>query len=434
MSIVYDHRDAGRTRVRRLLAALSTAGLGVALSLALGLALSLGLLAGCASPGPPHAPTLNLPESVSDLSAERVGDQVRLSWTTPARTTDKLPIKGPMVAEICREAISATTLDAARKASVTPCSPTLLKMPVTPGAAQAVDKLPAALTTGPLELLGYRVQLINADGRTAGASAEALALTGAAPPAVEQMRARAGKTGVVIEWSPLPTEDGRALTLELSRAELGRAKIDYAPAAVASAATSIAPPDKKISPAHSSRPPAESLLRVAVDGEATGGANVHDPGGAIDRTAMLGQSYRYRAERVFRINFGGYTLTKRSLPSDDVTVVVPSDFAPDRPQSLVAAPGYADQASAIDLSWEPNLEAKIAGYHIERRDLDGGDPEAWHRLDQTPTHQCAYRDAAVAAGHRYAYRVTAVNQAGQESAPSTPVVESAPASQIDPTP
>src|SRR5579863_10782647 len=50
------------------------------------LALGVGL-AGCASPGPPLPPSLKLPEVVSSgLTATRVGDEVRLHWTTPART------------------------------------------------------------------------------------------------------------------------------------------------------------------------------------------------------------------------------------------------------------------------------------------------------------------------------------------------------------
>ena len=46
--------------------------------------------AGCASPGPPQPPSLNLPEVVKDLTAERVGDVVQLHWTTPDMTTDRL--------------------------------------------------------------------------------------------------------------------------------------------------------------------------------------------------------------------------------------------------------------------------------------------------------------------------------------------------------
>src|SRR5271155_6132893 len=58
--------------------------------------------AGCASPGPPHPPSLDLPEVVKDLTVERTGDVVHLHWTTPSKTTDRIEIKGAMTAEICR--------------------------------------------------------------------------------------------------------------------------------------------------------------------------------------------------------------------------------------------------------------------------------------------------------------------------------------------
>ena len=45
------------------------------------------------------------------------------------------------------------------------------------------------------------------------------------------------------------------------------------------------------------------------------------------------------------------------------------------------------------------------------------------RLNITPVVGPAYRDQTAMAGHRYAYRVTAVDTAGNESAPSADVQE-----------
>src|SRR5438270_659862 len=64
-------------------------------------------VAGCASPGTPLPPSLKLPQPVADLTATRIGNQVVLHWTTPARTTDRLLIAGPVTAEVCRDAASA---------------------------------------------------------------------------------------------------------------------------------------------------------------------------------------------------------------------------------------------------------------------------------------------------------------------------------------
>jgi fibronectin type 3 domain-containing protein len=129
---------------------------------------------------------------------------------------------------------------------------------------------------------------------------------------------------------------------------------------------------------------------------------------------------------------GGQTLEVRSLPSSVATVDVEDVFPPDVPSGLVAVPGVAGgiggeaERPAIDLSWEPNMEPRIAGYNVARRDLDGAAPNAWLQLDAEPVRETSYRDLNVVAGHRYAYRVTAVNEAGHRSAPSGEAVETAP--------
>jgi fibronectin type 3 domain-containing protein len=73
------------------------------------------------------------------------------------------------------------------------------------------------------------------------------------------------------------------------------------------------------------------------------------------------------------------------------------------------------------------MEPHIAGYRVYRRDLNGNASDAWVRLGAELVPAAAYRDASVTAGHRYAYRVTAVSGAGNESVPSGEVVETAPA-------
>src|ERR1700734_1255044 len=84
-------------------------------------ALLTALTIGCASPAPPLTPSLNLPDPIKDLTAERIGNTVHLHWTTPTQTTSRVPVKGPLTAEICR-----TT------APPPPCSQTLRALPPTP--------------------------------------------------------------------------------------------------------------------------------------------------------------------------------------------------------------------------------------------------------------------------------------------------------------
>src|ERR1700679_1030946 len=57
---------------------------------------------GCASVGPPEAPSLELPKPPTDLHASRKGDKVTLTWTIPQRTTDRQSVRYLGKTEICR--------------------------------------------------------------------------------------------------------------------------------------------------------------------------------------------------------------------------------------------------------------------------------------------------------------------------------------------
>jgi len=406
----------------------------------------LALLSGCASPGPPQPPSLKLPEIVTGLTANRVGDAVRLHWTTPSRTTDKLLIAGPIEADICRENLAAAPATAvkggqsaapgARENAVTaPCSPVVLRKRVTPGASEAVDALPAELTAAPARLLAYRVQLRNASGRTAGASQSVFAASGPAPQAVQELRGKATKAGVVLEWR---AEAGEAEAIEVDRSLLQPPTATAAATSTTTTAGSGA--ERKGGLLTAAREPPEAQFRVG-----NSGSRATDPGGTIDRTALIGHSYRYTAQRVRSVELDGLRLEVRSVPSVEVMVAVRDVFPPEAPAGLAAVPGFAGESSAgqsaaqtgeqaapqiqrpaIDLSWEPDLEPRIAGYCVYRRDLDGDAPSVWLRLNADPVPVAAYRDLIVVAGHRYSYRVTAVDVTGNESASSDEAVETAP--------
>ena len=367
----------------------------------------IATLAGCASPGPPLPPSLKLPEVVGPhgLTATRFGNRVRLQWTTPSRTTDKLPIKDSVTAEICRNAITTAS------AKLGPCT-VVLRVPATAGASEGIDPLTAPLTTGPPRLLAYRIQLLNSAGRTAGPSEPVYAAAGAAPEPVENLHAKPTKSGTLLEWKPAATSTDAVV--------LDRMLLDPTP----------------MPPANPSRPglsrsnsaSLEVHLRAGAAAEpGTPASPIPDPGGTIDRTVEFGHTYRYTAERLRTVNLGGVSVDLHSEPSPPVTVAVRDVFPPESPTGLLAAPGFAGEQStqrpAIDLSWDPNMEARIAGYRVYRRDLQ--DQNDWRRIGPDVA-VAAYRDTDVIAGHKYGYRVTAINAAGAESPPSASVEEAAP--------
>ena len=363
------------------------------------------IASGCASPGPPLPPSLKLPEVVGDLDAKRVGDEVKLNWTTPARTTDKLKIQGTITAEICLETAVATVPLQAAAGVGKPCSPVVRSLAVSPGASEVSDTLPAALLNAPARSIAYRVQLRNTAGRTAGPSAAVYAASGPAPPMVDGLYATAAKAGAVLEWRAEPSGPGSADLVELERSTVEALN-----------GTSVG-----------AKKPVPVQLRAS---SATG-----DPGGAVDRTAVTGETYRYTALRVRTVVLDGRSLEVRSVPSAAATVVMMDVFPPNAPTGLVAAPGFSGESAGaaglaqipvIDLSWEPGVEARIAGYRVYRREMGGEVPGPWQRLNAELVAVPAYRDTTVKTGQRYGYRVTAVDGAGNESAPGNEVMETAP--------
>lgn len=396
-----------RPHVRR---GLSTAAAG----------LLIGCAGGCASPGQPRPPSLDLPEVVNDLTVERVGDVVQLHWTTPERTTDHIDIKGPMTAEICRATVSSAQPPPA-------CNP-VTRLAVQPGPTHAEEGLPPVLTVDPPSLLAYRVEIFNAHGRSAGSSPEVFVASGAAPATVDQLRATPTADGAVLEWQKKDT----TAVVELDRLPVASdgTVVEPVPPKTTSKSSSKSPikkggAPKKHAPASEPKkvqtaPPAltETKLRTP--------AELADAGGTVDHTAKTGESYRYTARRVRTVSLGGHTLELRSFTSAPVTVVMRNTFPPHAPAGLEAVPGGATAADrSIDLSWTPNTDGDLAGYIVYRQEIDSKGVAAGTatRLNPTPVVGPGYRDQTATAGRRYAYFVTAVNAAGNESAPSNTVQE-----------
>jgi hypothetical protein len=385
-----------------------------------GTAIFLTILGGCAAPGNPLPPTLNLPQIVSGstLTATRVGAEVRLHWTTPTQTTDKLAVKGSITAEICREIVSGAVREKA------PCSG-VGRVQVAQGASDAADALPAELLAGPPRLLAYRVQLINSAGRTAGPSAAVLAVSGPSTAPVDGFTGEATKSGVELRWERQGTGNREQGTVELVRTLL-----DAAPA---KRETQSAGGSVIAALSGSGKQSAETRMNAAGGGAYAGGA---DTGGTVDRTVEIGHEYRYTAQRVVRVEVGGQTLEARSKESAALQFAVRDVFAPDVPKGLVAVPGTvggvgSDAATptptptptpTIELSWDPDIEPRLAGYRVYRRDEGSAE---WQRVGPDPVTEAAYRDLKVTAGRRYSYRVTAVSTAGKESGPSSEAAETA---------
>jgi fibronectin type 3 domain-containing protein len=148
-------------------------------------------------------------------------------------------------------------------------------------------------------------------------------------------------------------------------------------------------------------------------------------GRALDKEIRIGETYEYRAQRVARVTVGSKTMELAGPLSAPVRVEALDVFPPAVPTGLAAvstAPSAGTEA-AIDLSWQPDTEADLAGYIVYRREGS----ESWQRISPAPPLVGpAFHDALIQPGHTYRYAVTAIDQGGHESARSAEAEETVP--------
>jgi len=352
---------------------------------------------GCASPGVPRPPSLNLPEPVRDLSAARIGDTVQLQFTVPSRSTDKLPLRGAtLTAVFCRAIDHQACIPVPSSRSSIPMS----NLEAHDSVFSWTDALPADLTLGGPRVLGYKVALLNTDGRTAGDSVPAFTTTGVAPLAVGGLRAEGSREGIVLRWATAPVGSGEVIL----RRE------DLAPA-----------PPNAGTHSKSGRNTVGLVDLIAPPSSA-------DPENLLDTTALPDTPYRYNAMRRSTVQVGGRSIELRSAPSASVELTLRAIYPPLTPTGLTAA-AFGSDAFAVDLVWQPvnetGLIAPLAGYRVYRESLDSaGQPTAGRsRLNASPLVGAGVRDSSADPRLRYRYSVTAVDSKGNESAAATVVVE-----------
>jgi hypothetical protein len=340
---------------------------------------------------------LHLPATVTDLTAQRTGNEVLLHWTTPARTTDNLKVPEQLTAEICRDANLAPT-----SATGKPVCTVVLHVAVKPGPADAADPLPATLTTDPVFALAYRVRILNPEGRYADASKPVIAPAGAAPTSVAALHVTGTRNGALLQWTALSSPS--VVELQRSLAVTGTPK----------------PQPKKSSLQLSPEEPTTVLL---LSSDTNKPLSV-DSGGTLDRTAKRGEHYTYRAQRLRTAIVDGKTLELRSDLSQPVALDFVDTFPPATPAGLASVPSSINGKAAIDLSWQPVTDTDLAGYNVYRRTASGN----FERLNNTPVLGPAFSDSTVTTGISYTYRATAISTAGNESSPSAEITETAQAS------
>lgn len=367
------------------------------------------VLAGCGMPAAPQPPSLTLPDPVGDLAAARSGNEVTLTWTMPRRDTDKVAIKGPIAVRVCRREGLASP---ATPSAASPCA-TVANLALLPAAqGKFAEPLPPALAAGAPRALDYYVELVNRRGRSAGLSNAATMLAGQAPAPVTGLEAGLRNDGIVLRWMPGPPEP-YATQVRLQRTLLASAAKPHEQGPLSA-------------PAEPPREPVEQSLLVPAN-------NAH--GRALDDGIRFGETYAYRAQRIARVSVDGKTLELDGPLSQPVRIDAEDIFPPAVPAGLAAVATPAgngaeiENGPAIDLSWQPDIEADAAGYAVYRREAAAAGQVAgpWRRISPAqPLAGPAFHDANVQPGHTYEYAVTAIGRNGRESARSAPAEETVP--------
>ncbi|OLE48413.1 MAG: hypothetical protein AUG46_03600 [Acidobacteria bacterium 13_1_20CM_3_58_11] len=349
------------------------------------------LTAGCGAPGDPVPPSPPVPVAVRDLTVHQAGDGVQLSFTLPTNSISGEKLPAPPAVEILRGTVKSDGLADSKSFRVVYTIPgALLDSYRAGGRVRFTDPIsPEETKSHPGAAAAYIVRT-RASPKRASADSNAVTLRlFPAPAPITGVEARVTESAVELTWL-MPARAAGEPMPAITGYRIYRSEIH--PSAPASPPQDI--PESQAAQLASSQ------------------TNSYR-----DTSIVFDHTYLYVVRSVIQVE--GNEL--ESSDSQPVTVTPRDTFPPAAPQGLVAAllPGSAPGTVLVDLSWSINLETDLAGYRVYRSEQEGTRGQLL-TPDLLPTP--AVRDTSVGPGHRYWYTVTAVDRAGNESAPDAPVV------------
>lgn len=365
------------------------------------LLLSASLVVACGKKGPPLAPLHLVPAAAKSVAPRRTGDTVRIRFAVPVTN-----LNGPAPGQIDRVEIYAITmapgatapedrvlLTATYRVGTLAVKPAPVEgEPARPNAAPDTRPAPGDTVEFVETLTPEKLQPVTLPAPPAPAVAVAPAVSTPPAPAIPAYPRRiyvirgmtkSGRGGQPSARVPLPLVPPPAAPSDL--------KAGFTETAITLAWT--APP-------------------IAADASAPG-FNVYkgDAAAPLNAAPLTTPSFEqpgveFGAERCFVVRsvelVASVPIESDGSPS---TCVTPKDiFPPAAPQRLqvVPAPGV------MNLSWQPNTEADVAGYLVLRGDVPGDRLTALTPESITSTR---FEDKTARAGLRYVYVVVAVDRA-----------------------
>ena len=434
-------------------------------------AVLLLVAAGCGKKGDPEPPFRPIPKAVSDLEGWQRDGEILLRFSYPQTTTAGRALPGLTQVEVWEvvrpltppappaAAATAPTEGAKAEAAATPA--TGAKEPATAASPMSAEPAPAAPSPTVAPGTGAGAPAAAAPPAQAAATPAAPSTSSAGtalspPPAGAPPPAATPPPAIPTGPQPLDPRElagGATLRLKLAGDEIGAAtrggriavrlplpsplpdkpEVRYYAVKTATARATSAFSNQAVVPVREPpTPPTDLILTPKADGVEVGwssaaaglaGFDVYrrdaevkefaepltqaaaDARSVLDRGAAFGHRFIYAVTAVG---------SRQPLLESGITETREIDyrdrFAPPVPASLVA---LADPGR-VRLVWTASGASDLAGYRVSRRRADGD----WKPLTAEPIAATEYVDEGLAAGERVAYRVTAVDQIGNESVPA----------------
>jgi hypothetical protein len=399
------------------------------------LILAAALLAvGCGHAAPPRPPLREVPPPAKDLAVRQRGTVALLSVSYPRTTAAGKALNGVSAVEVWE---FPRPLPAGTTTPPAPLDPRLFAgqakrqlrlasvkelAAVTQGDRIEIDlDLPKAPPNPPVADF-FAVKMAGPKGDMSPLSNQAVLLPKAPPPPPLKVTVTPQADGILIAWeaAPAPPEPAPAAAPPTPAAPAGKTAPPVPAAKPTTPGAAAAP----------STPPSSSPATAT-----TPATPPADPGSAVgfyvyrrnaqerrfgfqplfvarrrqlsylDRSAVFGQSYIYSVTSV-----DSRDPQVESAISTEQELKYVDRYPPPVPTDLVAV---AESSTRVRLVWKASEAPDLAGYHVYRQSREGG----WKRLTEAPATSPSYVDNGAAAGQSYEYRVTAIDQAGNESAP-----------------
>ena len=351
----------------------------------------LVFVAGCGKRRPPLPPVERVQQRTESLSGAQQGNEVILSWPSPLRNAPDSSVQSIRRIDVYRLAEKpgaplALTEDEFSARATLVGSVTYEQIQTAGDTLTYHDTLELA---GQPTRLRYAIRYVNASGQRAAfsnfLSIEPAARIAQAPILSSQVKI--AEDAITLTWQPPAANIDNSTPVNLLGYNVYR-----------SDESQTAPGNQPLNPAPIS------------------GTEY------VDKTFQFGNTYRYIV-RAVSLGTGGAQV--ESLNSNAVSVLPQDTFAPAAPERpSVAAPEPSSARLAIFFA--ANKETDIAGYNIYRSTDPDLPKQNWTKLNQTLLTRTTFTDDKVESGKTYYYYITAVDKAGNVSAPSEVGSEKAP--------